>query len=420
MVKFKLRKSKKKYSYRKRHLGYDQSQRNQMSNIKIFMVQITALKVAKVLKSDDMDRILEAMYRFLYYKYLQLIIEPSYLLMPIVYLNRTIESFHEEQAYHLFRFQKTDLRRLMKALRIPDIVCTKGRNKFTGEEVFLFSLMRLCSLTTLDELAKTYFGRDYTAWSRAFKWFLVHLYTNFHDLMCDNLDYWQPYFKECAAAIQNKLAAFGLHYDPEAFGVCGFIDDHCFAPCRPCGPKETVEQWMAAQMVQQAFYNGWKSKHGLKWQTFDLPNGMTADMFGPRSLRRNDLRLLVWSKLDPRMHDCQLLSQILYLIYGDSIFPQLQHIRSSHKGNNLTDRQILENRVLKKVRICIEWHYGHLASLFPFIDYKRNVKLLQQPCELIYFAASLLRNCHCTLYGNQTSSYFKCTPPSLESFMQVE
>jgi hypothetical protein len=124
---------------------------------------------------------------------------------------------------------------------------------------------------------------------------------------------------------------------------------------------------------------------------------------------------LQWSRLEERMQDCLSDSELLYLIYGDSIFPQLQHIRSCHKGDNLTDRQLLENRVLKKVRICIEWHYGHLASLFPFLDYKRNKKLLENPCELLYFAASLLRNCHCSLYGNQTSSYFKCQPPTLES-----
>jgi hypothetical protein len=210
---------------------------------------------------------------------------------------------------------------------------------FSGEEVMFDSLMRLCTLTTLDEMAKTYFGRDYTAWSRAIRWFYIHLYTMFRDLMCDNLHYWEPYFEECAAAIQKKVAIHGLHY--ALFGVCGFIDDHCFATCRHCGPKETVEQWMRAQLIQEAFYNGWKSWHGLKWQSSDLPNGMTADMLGPRSLRRNNLHLLEWSQLEQRMmHDCLSNSPIDYLIYGDSIFPQLEHIRSSHKGDNLTDREL--------------------------------------------------------------------------------
>jgi hypothetical protein len=92
-------------------------------------------------------------------------------------------------------------------------------------------------MTTLDEVAKTHFGRVYTVWSKAFKWFLVHLHSTFRDLMCDNLEYWKPCFKASATTIQKKLATHGLHYAAGAFGVCGFIDDPCFATCRPCGPK---------------------------------------------------------------------------------------------------------------------------------------------------------------------------------------
>lgn len=391
--------------------------RLEVIRLRAYLIQIVAIRMASIAVDGHILRGLDAMFGFVYHRYLTLIIEPTHLLMSLYRVNRTIDSFHEEEAYHLFRFQKTDLKRLMVALRIPLIV-RAGGSKFTGEEVFLFSLMRLCTTCTLDIMAKKYFGREYSAWSKAFKWFLVHLYTTFVDLMCDNLTYWEPHFAACAAAISRKLAKFGLIYQG-LFGVCGFIDDHCFATCRPFGPKDTPERWHAAALLQEAFYNGWKSLHGLKWQTFDLPNGMTADMFGPRSLKRNDLQLLSSSKLNSRMADCLRNSLLLYLIYGDSIFPQLAHIRSSHKGDALTPQLVQENRMMKKVRVCIEWHYGHLANLFPFIDYKRNVKILQQPCELIYFAASLLRNCHCTLYGNQTSKYFECQPPTLESFMGV-
>jgi hypothetical protein len=139
------------------------------------MMHITVLKVSRYKKTPDILQALDTMFSFLYYQYLELILEPLYLNMPTVRLNRTIDSFHEEQAYHLFRFQKNDLKRLMKALRIPETVITSGRNKFSGEEVMLASLMRLCTLTALDEMAKTYFGRDYTAWSRAIRWFYIHL-----------------------------------------------------------------------------------------------------------------------------------------------------------------------------------------------------------------------------------------------------
>lgn len=54
-------------------------------------------------------------------------------------------------------------------------------------------------------------------------------------------------------------------------------------------------------MMQRAFYNGWKSVHGLKHQTVDNALGFTVDMHGPTSLRRNDLTLLRESNIVDRL-----------------------------------------------------------------------------------------------------------------------
>ena len=35
------------------------------------------------------------------------------------------------------------------------------------------------------------------------------------------------------------------------------------------------------------------------------------------------------------------------------------------------------------------------------------------------FMVMVLRNAHCTLYGNQISEYFNCYPPSLEEYFGV-
>ena len=105
------------------------------------------------------------------------------------------------------------------------------------------------------------------------------------------------------------------------------------------------------------------------------------------------------------------MSILQFLCYGDAIFPWRTHLRSCHKGDNLTPRQRLENVCMRKVRICVEWHYGEIAELFQYLDYTKNIKLRQQKCDLLYFAASLLRNCHTCLYGNNTSRYFDMHPP---------
>jgi hypothetical protein len=148
----------------------------------------------------------------------------------------------------------------------------------------------------------------------------------------------------CAQKISSKLATYGLNYDDNTFTIAGFIDDKCWKTCRPGGPSE--DGIRAFTLIQEAFYNGWKSIHGLKWQTFDLPNGMTADIWGPLSLRRSDLWMLRQSNLNARLRHCQRFVPAIHqkCTYGDSIFPWNSHIRSNHKGQNLTDEQLQEDR----------------------------------------------------------------------------
>ena len=47
-------------------------------------------------------------------------------------------------------------------------------------------------------------------------------------------------------------------------------------------------------LIQRAGHNGWKKLHGLKWQTVDFPNGMNGRVYGPISLRCNDLTTANW------------------------------------------------------------------------------------------------------------------------------
>ena len=100
--------------------------------------------------------------------------------------------------------------------------------------------------------------------------------------------------------------------------------------------------------------------------------------------------------------------------YGDSIFPWRSHLRSNHKGGNLTDQQRKEDWGMKKVRISVEWNYGETSQLFPFVDYNKNIKIQKMAYAKIYFCAAFLRNCHNFLYPNITSQYFDMLPPTLD------
>jgi len=170
-------------------------------------------------------------------------------------------------------------------------------------------------------------------------------------------------------------------------------------------------------LIQQAFYNGWKSIHGLKHQTVDNAYGITMDISGPTSVRSNDLRVLGDSIPFLRMIPA-------IKSFGDSIYPHVDSITTYWRHTPQTEREKKENHVYKSVRIAIEWNYMVTANLFSYLKNLNKLKLLHTTnCAKIYRVCTLLRNCHVCLYGSISSSYFNLsTLPNnmLEKYMQFE
>jgi hypothetical protein len=128
------------------------------------------------------------------------------------------------------------------------------------------------------------------------------------------------------------------------FNVCAFIDCNCLECCRPGGgPRDAgsdSDRWNP--LIQKAFYNGWKSVHGLKHQTVDIAYGMTIDLFGPISFHHNDLHLLRQSRLNQCLREIQLGVEQQLILYGDNIYPALSHLRNSIK-NLIADNEQHQN-----------------------------------------------------------------------------
>ena len=204
--------------------------------------------------------------------------------------HRTIESFSESECWNFFETRKSDLYRLCKVLKLTERCILDNGSSMPGEEILLIGLYELVSGSDQYEIAVNIFGREQTQQSRAFKFFVNHIYNNFLDLVTNNLDWWynNGYLRESMEAIKRKIGGNAN------FSTCGFLDCNCLETARPGGgPMQEgsdAERW--DPLIQASFYNGWKSIHGLKHQTFDIAYGMTVDLYGPHSLRRNDLRLL--------------------------------------------------------------------------------------------------------------------------------
>lgn len=133
---------------------------------------------------------------------------------------------------------------------------------------------------------------------------------------------------------------------------------------------------------------------------------MIGELHGPISARRNDIFVPRDSELESRfaefVHDSGE-----YCIFGDAIFPVLKYIR----------RRPDASPQWASVRVCVEWSYSKIVSLWRFLDFKQNLKLGENPVPQMFFVAALLTNFNTCFYGSQTGSYFDLEPPSIEDYL---
>jgi hypothetical protein len=411
MTEIKLKKRARDLSYRRRYLRITSHEQVHSKELKIM---ILALMIrSRRANHDEKDRRkAQVALKVLTARYLQLVVEPNEPLEPPVRYDRTIEDFTASTCKIFFGFNKRDLLRLFEQLRFPDIVRFTNRSKMRGEEVFLRGLYELVSGETQHKIAHNVFGRELTAQSRAFTWFINHLYDNFQHLVHDNLSWWKRngFFRLSAEAIGRKMAMSGDRSNL----VAHFIDCNCLpTSVTGGGPAEAganSARWDAT--IQRAFYNGWKSVHGLKHQTVDNAYGMTVDMCGPTSLRRNDLAVLRNSDINDRMANIQEDEEMQYTIFGDSAYKRQSHLSSYFRQVDAIKDFRRWNSAMKKVRISIEWNYGYTASIFKYVQNEWKMKiLLSEIVAKVYTVVTLLRNFLVAIYGGQTSNYFNVRLP---------
>jgi hypothetical protein len=343
--------------------------------------------------------------------------------------HRTIDSLNDEDIPIYFRFRSKDqLRRLLVGFKFPDFVRLCNNHLFTGDEILLVSLYRFHRpVTCSDYIFRVFFGLNDVYVSLIFNYFLNYMENTWGSLLTDNMLYWLPSLPNFARAIQKKCGELGCPFpDPgteNGFRVFGFIDNTMNATCRPGGgpSRDGTNAPRNDPLIQRAFYNGWKKTHGFKWQTVDLPNGMNFNVWGPVSLRHNDLYTLHHSDINTKIYNLQAMNDKQYVIYGDSAYASLNysHVKARHTYANITAREIAENKALSSCREIIEWDYGDVGKMWTAVDYKKALKLRAMNIKGMYFVALLLRNAYVTMNGCNTAEKFELIAPSFENWLKV-
>ena len=149
-------------------------------------------------------------------------------------LDRRIASFSASQCWNFFETRDEDLIRLLRALRLPEMCTLRNGSTMAGEEVMLRGLLELVTGDNQYNIAENVFGREQSQQSRAFYFFVEHVFTTFYDLVTDNLQWWwdNGFMHESRDAIARRLRSLGWRGENT---VGWFIDCNCMETSRVAG-----------------------------------------------------------------------------------------------------------------------------------------------------------------------------------------
>ena len=188
---------------------------------------------------------------------------------------RNISSFGLE-CKNKFRFEAIHLQEICRLLnnfgaqqRRKGLCCILSNGiTMPAEEILLRGLFELRSGGIKYDIADI-FGRDISAQTRAFDYFIDYVYDNYKHLVNDNLSWWyrNGFWTKSAAAIEVRMKE-RFNFATKNL-VSHFIDCNCLETSvvggGPAEPGANAARWN--EDIQKSFYNGWKSINGMKHQT---------------------------------------------------------------------------------------------------------------------------------------------------------
>jgi nuclease HARBI1 len=211
------------------------------------------------------------------------------------------------------------------------------------------------------------------------------------------------------------------HAIPERYSNCfAIVDGKRFAICRPSG----------AGNQQAGAYNNYYGCHNLGYQGIVGPNGMFLQFSGPNAGAGNDLDMLRSSdalNMIQRAIEERGLENDRFDILADKIYPQVHAngvVSLRQDRFILGEEDVAEDAAASSIRTSVEHSFSKMVNLFPFLDYKKGLKMNERAIGRFFTVGALLTNLHTCLYGSQVCDQFSTAndiilPPSLEAYMLV-
>ncbi|KAH9123218.1 hypothetical protein LEN26_001730 [Aphanomyces euteiches] len=305
------------------------------------------------------------------------------------------------------RFTMPQLQTLSVKFGLPETIVTPSGDNVTRLEALAVLCRRQTEPSKLFTIANE-FGRSTSAISRIFLFTARRLYSTFADLLymnrkliADRMDIYCCAVKAKGSPLDNCWA---------------FIDGTKQYIARP-SPRAGCQG--RNENLQRSVYNGHPRRHCLNWQAVTTPDGIIQNFYGSVEGRRHDSTVLCYSKLLDVMHadDDRIFDG--RIVYGDPAYGCNSYIICPfpHPAPGSTESRF--NSRMSQVREAVEWSFGRLKTLWPFVFDAKKMQVRRTPVGKLFYVAVLLTNCHCCLqpFGNQITMYFHLEAPSLDDYL---
>ena len=316
--------------------------------------------------------------------------------IPDVPTSFDLDHWPEKEAVFWFRMSGLELRRVVAALQVAEVIITPSRDRAPGLEVLAMICMKYAWPKRLGEMVQI-FGTSVGRLSRLISALRRDLYTRF-----------SPRLRNPRILDAQDVALFGkaIEHKSGHKGIFCFIDG-------------TVRPINKPQDLQNANYSGKNRVHALKYQMICTPDGIMQHIGGPWPGSRHDQWCLHDSKIMDWVREHGVSDEgVPWCTYADAGYSELSGLIRPWPDGNLDMAHQAYNTTMASSRICVEWEFGHIVQHWAALQMRVQQKLLDgsRPGQQ-YFVAALLTNCLNCLQPNQTSKYFSVEPPALEEYI---
>ena len=306
------------------------------------------------------------------------------------------------------RFDKAGVLKLVLLLKIPSVVVTSSGDRVGDVESLCILLRRLRYPCVYYDMIPI-FGRSEAQICRVVNEMITLILSKWKDTIYCNIELVRKRLSLYAQAIVQKGSPLGK--------VWSFADGTKITTCRISATSTLEFEDGTGMNLQKTIYSGHKRQHCLNFQGLTTPDGLCIHFFGPIEGSRHDMTLLRESNL-LQFSDARENIFNDYLIYGDPTYASSRWIVSGFKGNDFDESKKHFNKAMSSVRQGVELNFGRIKTLWAFVTFGRQKKIMLSNVGGAVVVAVLLTNCHCCYYnGNQISSYFNLQPPSLEEYL---